>query len=191
MSGQPAVVGLLLAAGEGKRFGAPKALARTPSGTTWVAESVLALVEGGVRSVYVVVGAAAEEVSRQVPGGVHVVHATDWEEGMGASLRAGLAAVEAADPAALAVVVMLVDTPDVGADVVRRLAVHAGPAALARAAYHGHPGHPVLLGRGHWAGVSDLAVGDRGARDYLSQHEVELVECGDIATGRDVDTPDG
>jgi nicotine blue oxidoreductase len=48
----------------------------------------------------------------------------------------------------------------------------------------------VLLGRGHWAGVASTATGDRGARDYLRDRDVVTVECGDLATGRDVDTPD-
>ena len=64
------------------------------------------------------------------------------------------------------------------------------PAALARAAYQGVPGHPVVIGRDHWRGVLDVAAGDRGARDYLAAHDHALVECGDLATGRDVDTPD-
>ena len=63
-------------------------------------------------------------------------------------------------------------------------------AVLARAAYDGVPGHPVLLGRGHWPDVVAVVTGDRGARDYLRGREVRLVECGDLATGRDVDHPD-
>ena len=59
---------------------------------------------------------------------------------------------------------------------------------LARAAYGGVPGHPVLLGRDHWPGVLESAQGDQGARSYLARHEVELIECGDLATGRDVDS---
>ena len=59
---------------------------------------------------------------------------------------------------------------------------------LARAAYDGVPGHPVLLGRDHWAGVNAAATGDRGARDYLATADVVLVECGDLASGRDVDS---
>ena len=51
------------------------------------------------------------------------------------------------------------------------------------------PGHPVVMGRDHWLGVLDVAVGDQGARDYLAAHDHLLVECGDLATGRDVDTP--
>jgi len=47
----------------------------------------------------------------------------------------------------------------------------------------------VLIGADHWAGVAATASGDRGARDYLATHEVTLVECGDLASGRDVDSP--
>jgi CTP:molybdopterin cytidylyltransferase MocA len=106
---------------------------------------------------------------------------------MSASLRTGLAALDRAADAAL---VTLVDLPDVSADVVRRVAAAAtGADVLARAAYDGTPGHPVLIGRDHWAGVIAAATGDQGARDYLKPREVVLVECGDLATGRDVDTP--
>ena len=51
------------------------------------------------------------------------------------------------------------------------------------------PGHPVLLGRHHWAEVAESATGDRGARDYLAANPVQLVECGDLATGHDRDSP--
>ena len=64
------------------------------------------------------------------------------------------------------------------------------PGSLARASYDGSPGHPVLLGRDHWAGVAGTATGDRGARDYLAAHPVLDVECADLATGRDVDRPE-
>ena len=85
---------------------------------------------------------------------------------------------------------LLVDLPDLTADVVRRLLDSGvGPSALARASYDGKPGHPVLIGRGHWAGVVATATGDRGARDYLDTHEHLDVECGDLATGEDVDQP--
>jgi CTP:molybdopterin cytidylyltransferase MocA len=151
---------------------------------------------GGCIPVVVVVGAEADVVvgclrRDGVHAAVTVVTAPDWAEGMGASLRAGLAAVEQIGPLATAALVMLVDTPDVGPDVVARLRHSAGtdPAVLARAAFAGVPGHPVLLGRDHWRGVAATARGDRGARDYLNRHRVDLVECGDLATGRDIDVP--
>ena len=78
---------------------------------------------------------------------------------------------------------------DAGPAVVRRLATLASPSALVRATYKGVHGHPVLLGRDHWDGVVETARGDRGARDYLNSHDPVLVECGDLASGQDVDSP--
>ena len=187
MTGQ--VRGLLLAAGAGTRMGRPKALVTDPDGTPWLSRSVDALLRGGCGAVTVVLGAAADEAATLVPEGpVATVVAADWAAGMGSSLRAGLTAL-ADDPAA-AVLVSLVDLPDVGREVVRRVLAAGGdgPQALARAAYDGTPGHPVLIGRDHWAAVAESATGDSGARDYLARHDVRLVECGDLATGRDVDS---
>jgi len=182
----PAPVGLLLAAGSGERYGGPKALAAT-DGVPWVVSSVRVLRDGGCDPVVVVVGAAADDVSDVLDADVTVVEATDWATGMGASLRAGLGAVEGLD--ADAVLVHLVDLPDVGSAVVRRVAATASPSALARADYGGEPGHPVLIGRDHWRGVAAAAHADRGARDYLARHEVTRIACADLADGTDVDEP--
>lgn len=173
------VHGLLLAAGAGRRYGGPKALV-----DGWLQHALEVLADGGCADVSVVLGAEADRVRRLVPAHLQVVVADDWADGMGASLRAGLAHL----PDAEAVVVHLVDLPDVGAEVVRRvLAAGHSPATLARATYGGVPGHPVLLGRDHWPGVRASATGDQGARAYLATHDVTLVECGDLATGHDVD----
>ena len=194
----PAVVGLVLAAGAGRRMGTPKALLREPDGTPWVSRACAALRAGGCGAVAVVVGARGADVAALVPLGVEVVSAADWADGMGASLRAGLAALSAGDPRrdTLAAIVTLVDLPGVGAPVVTRVlertVMGKAPArvraSLARAAYRGRPGHPVFLGRDHWEQVLDHAQGDRGARDYLAGRPVELVECADIGSGDDVDT---
>lgn len=172
------VTGLLLAAGAGTRYGSPKAL--VPG---WLAGSVEVLRDGGCADVRVVLGAQADDAAAAVPDGVAITVADDWSDGMGASLRAGLVALQATT--ADAALVHLVDLPDVGADVVA-LVLHT-TSDLARASYDGKPGHPVLLGRRHWAAVIAEAHGDRGARGYLADNDVVLVECGDLATGRDQD----
>lgn len=178
------VVGLLLAAGAGRRFGGPKALAREPDGTSWLLRSVQAL--RPCDESVVVLGAEAERAAALLPMSVSRIRADDWAEGMGASLRAGLLALDPTDHDVA--LVSLVDLTDVDAAVVSRLVEAAtGPDVLARAAYGGVPGHPVLLGREHWVGVVETSTGDRGARDYLAAREVALVECGDLATGADVD----
>jgi CTP:molybdopterin cytidylyltransferase MocA len=178
--------GLLLAAGAGSRMGMPKALVHDERGS-WLRRGVEVLREGGCDPVVVVLG-AAPEAADLLDDSVTVVVAQEWAEGMGASLRAGLAALAGLGPDVTSVVVSLVDLPDLVPEVVSRVVGGAGAAALARAAYDGVPGHPVLLGRDHWAGVATAATGDRGARDYLATADVVLVECGDLASGRDVDT---
>lgn len=164
-------------------MGRPKALVGT-----WLVDAVTVLRDGGCSGIVVVLGASADEALPLLQGhDVRIVVAEDWDAGMGVSLRAGLASLD--DKEESAALVMLVDLPDVGPDVVRRLLDRpVGSTTLVRAAYDGAPGHPVLIGRDHWAGVSRSAAGDRGARTYLGEHHVELVECADLATGVDVDT---
>jgi len=180
------VAGLLLAAGEGRRMGVPKALLRRDDGLSWAEASRRALLDGGCEEVIVVLGAAADEASRLL-GDVPVVVAEDWRSGMGASLAAGLR--ELRSGSASAALVHLVDLPDVDERVVARLLSHAeDEGALARAVYRGRPGHPVLIGRGHWAAIM-AGPPSEGARGYLADRNVLEVECGDLATGRDRDRP--
>lgn len=174
-------------------MGVPKALVDDPSGGSFVERGVRVLREAGCLPVVVVVGAEADRVSAlaRAAGADTVVEAAGWAGGQSASLRTGLAALE--DTGAEVACILLVDLPDVGSPVVRRVVTAGegdGAAALARAAYHRVPGHPVVMGRDHWRAARETATGDRGARGYLAVHEHQLVECGDLASGRDVDTPD-
>jgi CTP:molybdopterin cytidylyltransferase MocA len=186
-----ATAGLLLAAGGGRRYGMPKALA-VRDGRLWVEWALDVLLAAGCDPVVVVLGAGADEVRRRAAlAGATVVDNPDWPSGMGSSLRLGLTTLSAVD-SATAVVVLLVDTPGVTAEAARRLASHADPGALAVATYHGRTGHPVLLGRDHWAGVAALATGDTGARAYLrgNADRVRRVPCEDVADGvTDIDEP--
>ena len=181
------VEGLLLAAGAGSRMGRPKALMRDDDGTSWLRRSVAALQDGGCSNVVVVLGAMADDARLLLDGlRVSVAVAEEWEQGIAASLRSGLSSLDTQADAAM---VSLVDLPDVDAAVVRRVLLHAtGPEVLARATYSGRPGHPVLLGRDHWAGVIGEVTGDEGAKGYLAGRRPTLIECGDLADGHDVDS---
>ncbi len=173
-------------------MGRPKALVPGRTGVPWVVSGVRRLLAAGCAPVLVVLGAEAERVAAVLAEeSVPTVVAADWTEGMGVSLRVGLRELATRAPAATAALVHLVDLPDVGTDVLTRClsSVAAGSDVLARAGYAGVPGHPVLLGRDHWPALMDSLAGDRGARDYLADRAVELVECGDLASGADVDRP--
>lgn len=188
------VAGLLLAGGAGRRMGTPKALVRL-HGEPLAVRAVRTMLDAGCAPVTVVVGARADDVidallRAGLGPDVGVVVAEDWDEGMGASLRRGLDALTHL-PGTGAALVHLVDLPGVTAEAIRRTLDGAGPTSLRRASYDGTPAHPVLLGRDHWSGVVGRAAGDAGARDYLAGHPaLELVECGDVATPDDVDTPE-
>lgn len=182
------MVGVVLAAGAGRRYGGPKGLVTDADGRTWAARAAGVLGAGGCDEVVVTVGAEGGRVAASLPAEVTPVMVEDWAAGQHASLRAGLAA--AAARAARAVVVLLVDLPDVTDEVVRRVLGAAGtaPTALARATYGDRPGHPVVIGAAHFAAVAESLVADEGAHRYLREHVPLLVACGDLATGRDVDT---
>lgn len=175
------VTGIVLAAGAGSRAGGPKALMRLPDERSWIAVACGTLLDGGCTRVLVVLGAMARLARPLVPADdrVAIVEAPDWEHGMSASLRAGLAG--ASGDAAL---ITLVDLPDLPTAVVERLLATGG---LAQAVYGGRPGHPVLMPAGDWAGAAATLHGDRGAREYVVAHGVTEVECGDLWHGHDRD----
>ncbi len=145
----------------------------------------------GCDELVVVTGAQADVVAALLPAGVPTVINHGHEAGMASSLVVGLEMLS--QTSVDAALVMLVDLPGVGRTVVDRVVRFARSAALpttmlARAAYSGRSGHPVLLGRDHFAPVIAGAIGDAGARIYLAGQHVELIECGDIGGGDDVDT---
>ncbi|NLU72746.1 nucleotidyltransferase family protein [Streptomyces sp. HNM0575] len=188
----PAVAGLLLAAGGGRRLGGrPKAMLPL-RGRPLVEHAVRTLRAGGCDRVHVVLGAAAGQVrARAELSGCTVLDNPYWESGMGSSLRLGLDSLTGTGTDAA--LILLVDQPGVGTGaVVRVRSACRSTATLASASYEGRRGHPVLFGADHWAGVAKGAEGDQGARAYLRarEDEIVLVECGDIADPADIDTPE-
>ena len=204
------VAGVLLAAGQGSRFGQPKALVEL-DGQTLAERGVRMLRAGGADPILIVTGATP--VVLALADQVHTVYNGEWRTGMGSSLRAALRALSEAGqpddavlppddavlppddavlpPDVAAVVVALADQPLVGAGAVARLiAAHRAGASVAVAAYQGQPRNPVLLAREHWPEVIATATGDQGARAFLRARPdlVTLIECGDTGRPDDIDT---
>src|SRR5690349_13981319 len=185
-----AVAAVVLAAGGGRRYGMPKALVEYEGSL---------LVERAVRTaravcdpVLVVLGAQAVDVWRQADlDGATVLANRDWESGMASSLRTGLEGLRGWPGRVDAALLLLVDVPGMTPEALAKVAELAAPDALATATYDGVRGHPVLLGRDHWAGVIETATGDEGARRYLAAHDVVEVDCTGLADPTDLDVPPG
>ena len=174
---------LVLAAGEGRRFGGPKQLAEV--GGVPVLERVLRAVRAvpGLAPRVLVLGARADVVRAGVDAaGFSVVVAPDWAEGQSASLRAGVAALGEVDAA----LILLGDQPFITPAVIAGT-LELGGADAARAAYRGVPGHPVLLGRRVLDRIPSLR-GDVGARDLLAGMQVRTWEAGHLCDPTDIDT---
>jgi molybdenum cofactor cytidylyltransferase len=188
---------ILLAAGAGRRFGGGKLLAHW-RGAPLVAGAVRAALATPSERVIVVtgtdpgpVGDACRAAAKDRGGAerLRLVHAPDHAEGMGASLRAGVAAL----PTGLrGVFVFLGDMPDVPEEVLPRLvaAVESGAPAAAPT-YKGRRGHPVLFSDSL---LPDLAraAGDAGAREVLAilGDRLARVESPDPGVLFDVDRPE-
>jgi len=174
--------GVVLAAGNGSRFGEPKAPV-VYRGERLVDRAVRSLREAGCAPVFVILGAWEGNVDDAL---VIVNHG--WEEGMGSSLRIALKWVNATTEADYALIT-LVDLPDVTLDAIAR--VKDADPGIAVATFNGERGHPVRIPREHFRELIDTVSGDEGARSFLrDRDDVHLVEVGDLASGRDIDVPE-
>jgi molybdenum cofactor cytidylyltransferase len=180
------VAGLILAAGEGTRFGPQSKLVADLHGRPVLEHAIRAQCDvPELEHVVVVLGAHSDEVLERVElGRAEAVVCPDWAEGQAVSLRFGIEHV-VEQLGADRVVVTLGDEPLIGSATVARFA--ARPAGT-RATWNGRPGHPVVLGREHLAAIRSLS-GDQGARRLL--RDAHQIECADMGgAGLDIDTRD-
>jgi molybdenum cofactor cytidylyltransferase len=188
------VIGILLAAGEGARFGGAKLLTPLPAASHGVGAGTAI----GVASCLHLLSALPEVVAVVRPGdsiladqlraaGAQVVECTRANEGMGASLACGVAATAVAEGWIVALADMPWIAPSTVALVVDALRAGADIVATSRI---GVRGHPVGFAGQHYAALAGLA-GDEGAKSILAAHRdrVQLVEVADNGVLRDVDTP--
>jgi molybdenum cofactor cytidylyltransferase len=177
--------GVVLAAGEGSRFGGPKQLAEL-DGRPLVEHSLIALASVPAIERYVLVlGAYADEIRAAIdPHGADVVVCDTWAEGQAASLRAGLGAID--DMAAA--LIMLGDQPGITPAAVEAVLALFDGTRPVRAVYNGAPGHPVILTRDLMRAAMQLE-GDLGARELLEDARPRKVEVAHLCRPADVDTP--
>ncbi len=182
-------VGILLAAGRGRRFDPTgsrnKLLQPLPGGDAAVVASARALAQALPRVVAVVApndGGVAQALRSL---GCEVTVRTGADSGMGASL---VQAIRHSLPAR-SWVVALGDMPFVQSATIRALAdALARGAGIAAPVMAGRRGNPVGFGAEHLDALLALH-GDQGARAILASHPVAEVPVFDPGIFRDIDTP--
>jgi molybdenum cofactor cytidylyltransferase len=182
------VAGVILAAGESRRFGQPKPLLDW-RGQPFINHVIKAAVGAGLSPVIVVSGVHKDQIGKACAGlKVELVHNPDWGEGQSTSLRAGLRAVEAETGA---VVFLLADQPQVSARLIAAL-VEAHTASLPSVVaplVDGQRANPTLFDRRTFSELMALH-GDVGGRALFSKYSITWVPWHDPSLLLDVDTPE-
>jgi molybdenum cofactor cytidylyltransferase len=179
---------LILAGGAGRRFGGGKLLADM-AGAPVIRRVAEAVATASFAEVVVVTGADDAGIRAALVGlDARILNTPDWDEGLAATLRTGIAALA---PEASGVCVFLGDMPLVPVTLCRALteaAVQAGYAARPRLA--GKPGHPVAFTRAAFADLLAL-TGDQGATPLLKQRPeaVAYIDTAESGALLDIDTP--
>jgi len=189
-NGQVRIAAIILAGGEGRRMGGPKALL-SAGHESFLARACRLYARPGIGVVIAVLGAEAERVRREagLPAGVEVVWNQGWSQGMLTSVWRGLDAAEAL--AADAVLLHPVDHPLVEPATIDRVARALAEGALAAVpTWEARRGHPGGFGRALF-GELRSAPPDRGARAVLASNEARVVHVpGSSGCVAGIDTPE-
>lgn len=183
------VAGIVLAAGESKRYGKPKQLLDW-NGKPFVRQVAEMALAAGLRPVTVVTGANAEEVENALVGlNVTIVRNEAWKSGQASSIVAGVRSLPENIGAAF---FLLADQPQIGADVIGALReVHAQNLSpiIAPLVMEERRANPVLFDR---VTFSDLLAlkGDVGGRAIFDKHKVDYLPWYDSSLLLDVDSPE-
>jgi molybdenum cofactor cytidylyltransferase len=185
---QRTVGAILLAAGRSTRMGGTNKLLADLGGRPVAAHALEAIHAAGLPAL-VVLGNMADEVRAALGGQASFVVAADFAEGLGRSLRAGIAAAPADWSAAI---ICLGDMPGVPAAVLDALAAaFRNPTDIVVPTWRGKRGNPVLWGHAHFGRLAALS-GDVGGKALLAdfaEHVVEVAVDTDAILA-DIDTPE-
>jgi len=177
--------GLILAAGEGSRFGGTKQLAVLRGRTllSYAVDAMLAVPP--ISPVVAVLGHDADAIRSAVDfGAAETVVCDRWHEGQSASLRCGIEALGDVEAA----VITLGDQPLITPQVIAAtLDWDLDYYDAVRTTYGGAPGHPVVLTRRALERADGLR-GDRGFRDLFYGLRVKTFEAGHLCDPTDIDT---
>jgi molybdenum cofactor cytidylyltransferase len=186
------IAAVVLAAGRSTRMGGPNKLLAEIAGRPLARIVVEEALASRARPVIVVVGHERAKVENALAGlPVEVVYNPDFAQGLGTSVRAGIAAVPAEADGAI---VCLGDMPQVDAAVIDRLMAAFDPdrgALIVMPTVEGRRGNPVLWSRRFFHDLMAIE-GDVGARHFIGRYSeaVADVPLEGSAALVDVDTPE-
>lgn len=176
------IAGVILAAGEGSRFGGPGEKLLAPvRGRPLLAWAIEPAREAGLDEVVVVSGAA--DLADVVPDGVTLLHNDEWWLGQATSL--GVALDWCQRQGHSSAVVGLGDTPALTASAWRTVADAAG-GPIVIATYGGRRSHPVRLDATVWTLLP--TSGDEGARTLMARRPELVTEVACEGNPTDIDT---
>jgi molybdenum cofactor cytidylyltransferase len=190
-AGRP-VAAVVLAAGRSTRMGGPNKLLAELNGKPLARIATEQALASRASPVIVVTGHQRKEVEDTVAGlDVKIVHNPDFAQGLGTSLKAGIAAVPAENDGAI---VCLADMPGVNAGLIDRLVAAFDPekgALVIVPTFEGQRGNPVLWSRRFFPDLMAIE-GDVGARNLIARYAEAVTEVPVEGEGAftDVDTPD-
>jgi molybdenum cofactor cytidylyltransferase len=141
--------------------------------------------------VFVVVGAAAREVREELSEmNLELVEARHWERGLSESIRVGIEAVRARQPAFDAAILLPVDQPRLRPELLDALieAFETKRPPIVACSYAGTVGAPALFSQRHFVDLVALR-GDRGAKPLLESRLAEVAEIAFPEGCIDLDTP--
>lgn len=179
------IIGILLAAGSGSRFGGDKLLHPMPDGVAIAAHAARNLIAAGLDVTAVVRPGDFPLADMLEQEGCLVTVCQEAARGMGTTLAHGVAAERNAD----GWIIALADMPRIRPATIGAVVTALGQGAtIAAPRFQNQRGHPV----GFSARLrSDLIAldGDQGARAVLDRHrdEVRLIECDDPGVLYDID----
>jgi molybdenum cofactor cytidylyltransferase len=191
-AGADRIAAIVLAAGRSTRMGGTNKLVAEIGGKPLVRIAAEQALASRAQPVIVVTGHERERVEKALAGlPVRFVHNPDFADGLGTSLKAGIAAVPTE---ADGVVVCLGDMPQVDAALIDRLIAAFNPEQGALAVmptFNAKRGNPVLWSRRFFPELMAIE-GDVGARHLITQYGEAVVEVPVTGTAAhvDVDTPE-
>jgi molybdenum cofactor cytidylyltransferase len=178
------LAGLVLAGGEGMRFGCPKAWAELPDGRTFLEACAVRLFEAGACLVAATLPPGSDDplIDR-----LDAVALPEPGLDMFASLRLGLARL-VEDPSWTRVAVLPVDHPLVRPATIAALATVGARAAIPR--FRGKHGHPVVVDRAVARSIVDGHEAGPTLREVLRAAGAADVEVDDPGTVANCNTPE-